>query len=99
LRILKYRRAERRRMTGMPMPRPTPKPTGVAFEEPVPWATLALDVAAGVAVPDDTELMEVAAIVFVLLEAELMDDVGAAVLVLLGAEVELVEDATSVMLK
>jgi hypothetical protein len=41
-------------------------------------------VAAGVAVPDDTELM---------------DDVGAAVLVLLGAEVELVEDATSVMLK
>jgi hypothetical protein len=52
-----------------------------------------------VAVPDDAELMEVAAIVFVLLEAELMDDVGAAVLVLLGAEVELVEDATSVMLK
>jgi hypothetical protein len=30
---------------------------------------------------------------------ELMDDVDAAVLVLLGVEVELVEDATSVMLK
>jgi hypothetical protein len=43
-------------------------------------------------VPDDTELMEEAAIVFVLLEAELIDDVGAAVLVL-RAEVELVEDA------
>jgi hypothetical protein len=49
-------------------------------------------------VPDDTELMEEAAIVFVLLEAELTDDVGAAVLVL-RAEVELVEDATFVMLK
>lgn len=74
-------------MIGMPTPRPTPKPTVVAFEEPVPCATLALDVAAGAAVPDDTELME------------LMDDVEAAVLVLLGVEVELVEDATSVMLK
>jgi hypothetical protein len=50
-------------------------------------------------VPEDTELMEDAAIVFVPLAAELMDDVGAAVLVLLGAEVELDEDATSVMLK
>lgn len=48
--------------------------------------------------PDDAELMEEAAIVFVLLEAELIDDVGAAVLVL-RAEVELVEDATFVMLK
>jgi hypothetical protein len=56
-------------------------------------------VATVVAVSDDTELMEDAAIVFVLLEAELMDDVGAPVLVLLGAEVELDEDAAFVMLK
>jgi hypothetical protein len=50
-------------------------------------------------VPDDTELVEDAATVFVLLEAGFVGDVGAAVLVLLRAEVELVEDATSVMLK